>query len=67
MVFFGNLIKESICLYFLYCAELNSRVANGHKLCKKAGGGQSRHVRSTGDTVTIAENGGSDVQPTRVY
>jgi hypothetical protein len=27
----------------------------------------TRKVTSLGDTVTIAENGGSDVQPTRVY
>ena len=40
---------------------------NGHKLCKKAGGGQSRHVRSRGDTATIAENGGSEVLQLTVY
>jgi len=35
----------------------------GHKLRKKTRGGQSRHVRSRGDTVTIAENSGSDGHP----
>jgi hypothetical protein len=39
----------------------------GDKLRKKTRGGQSRHERSGVDTVTIAENGGSDVEPARVY